>query len=130
MRRFFIWLAVHNRCWTADRAKRGLPHPSACPLCDQAEETIQHILTSCVFTRQIWAAVLQVGLTAAAPVGCSNSFSKWWRVTISAAHKNLRKGLNSLIILVVWEVWKHCNSCVFDGLAPHVDAVLQKVADE
>lgn len=84
-----------------------------------------------VLTRQIWAAVFQkVGLTAAAPVGFSGSFSKWWRVTISAAHKNLRKGLNSLIILVVWEVWKHCNSCVFDGLAPHVDAVLQKVADE
>jgi hypothetical protein len=71
-----------------------------------------------------------VGLIAAAPVGCSNSFSKWWRVTISAAHKNLRKGLNSLIILVAWEVSKHRNSCVFDGLAPQVEAVLQKVADE
>ena len=24
----FIWLAIRNRCWTADRLqKRGLPHP-------------------------------------------------------------------------------------------------------
>ncbi|WVZ81073.1 hypothetical protein U9M48_028497 [Paspalum notatum var. saurae] len=35
--RFFIWLAINNRCWTSDRlAKRGLPHQPACPFCDQA----------------------------------------------------------------------------------------------
>jgi hypothetical protein len=48
--KFFVWLAINNQCWTADRlAKRGLPHLPACPLCDQAEENIQHILISCVF---------------------------------------------------------------------------------
>lgn len=32
----FLWLAVRNRCWTADRlARRNLPHPALCPLCDQ-----------------------------------------------------------------------------------------------
>jgi hypothetical protein len=31
----FIWLAIRNRCWTADRLeKRGLPHPDQYPLCD------------------------------------------------------------------------------------------------
>ncbi|KAF0903344.1 hypothetical protein E2562_026786, partial [Oryza meyeriana var. granulata] len=31
----FIWLAIYNRCWTANRlARRGLPRPSQCPLCD------------------------------------------------------------------------------------------------
>ncbi|GJN31492.1 hypothetical protein PR202_gb19900 [Eleusine coracana subsp. coracana] len=33
---FFLWLAMHKRCWTADRlARRNLPHPECCPLCDQ-----------------------------------------------------------------------------------------------
>ncbi|XP_039855235.1 uncharacterized protein LOC120713315 [Panicum virgatum] len=28
----FIWLAIRNRCWTADRLqKRGLSHPARCP---------------------------------------------------------------------------------------------------
>jgi hypothetical protein len=50
----FIWLAIKNRVWTADRlAKRGLPHPNACPLCDQSDETIQHILISCVFACEV-----------------------------------------------------------------------------
>jgi len=34
--KFFLWLAIKQRIWTADRlAKRGLPHHAACPLCDQ-----------------------------------------------------------------------------------------------
>lgn len=33
--KIFVWLAVRNCCWTADRLqKRGLPHPDRCPLCD------------------------------------------------------------------------------------------------
>jgi hypothetical protein len=53
--RFFIWLAAHNRCWTADRlAKRGLNHPEKCLLCDQAEETLDHLLVACSFSRIFW----------------------------------------------------------------------------
>lgn len=53
--RFFTWLAVQGRCWTSDRlARRGLPHQDACPLCDQQDETIQHLLISRVFARQVW----------------------------------------------------------------------------
>jgi hypothetical protein len=30
--KFFLWLVMHNRCWSADRlARRGLPHPASCP---------------------------------------------------------------------------------------------------
>lgn len=30
---FFVWLALHNRLWTADRlARRQLQHPAACAL--------------------------------------------------------------------------------------------------
>uniref|UniRef100_A0A0A9AHW6 Reverse transcriptase zinc-binding domain-containing protein n=1 Tax=Arundo donax TaxID=35708 RepID=A0A0A9AHW6_ARUDO len=66
---FFIWLVAHNRCWTTDRlAQHGLPHPNHCSLCDQEEETINHLLISCVFTRQFWFLLLQqFGLAALAP---------------------------------------------------------------
>lgn len=50
--KFFLWLAVQNRCWTANHlARHGLSHPERCPLCDQDDETVQHLLTSCVFSR-------------------------------------------------------------------------------
>jgi hypothetical protein len=43
--RFFIWLVAQKRCWTTDRlAKRGLNHSEKCLLCDQGEETLDHLL--------------------------------------------------------------------------------------
>jgi hypothetical protein len=42
----FMWLVAHGRCWTADRlARQGLSHPEHCPLCEQEEETISHLLS-------------------------------------------------------------------------------------
>ena len=50
--RFFMWLVVHNRCWTADRlARRGLDHRSRRLLCDQDAETINRLLVDCFCTR-------------------------------------------------------------------------------
>ncbi|KAL5680613.1 hypothetical protein ACJX0J_006998 [Zea mays] len=34
--------------------------------------------------------------------------------------KDKRKGMNYIVILVAWELWKHINSCVFNGLKPTV----------
>jgi hypothetical protein len=41
-----------------------------------------------------------------------------------------RKGLNSIIILVTWEIWKHRNTWVFEGRRPSVPAVIQEAAYE
>lgn len=53
--RFFSWLVMRNHCWTSDRvARRGLPHQTTCPFCNQHVETINHILLTCVFARTLW----------------------------------------------------------------------------
>jgi hypothetical protein len=127
--KFFLWLAVAalaNRCWTADRlqvlsaaswllnpvaalanrcwtadplAKRGLPHRDSCSLCDQAGETIQHILIGCVFSRKIWALTLQsLHLEAITPNGTELGFFSWWARSGKMVPKNIRKGLNTLCI--------------------------------
>uniref|UniRef100_A0A0A9HM32 Uncharacterized protein n=1 Tax=Arundo donax TaxID=35708 RepID=A0A0A9HM32_ARUDO len=130
--KFFIWLAINNRCWTADRlAKRGLQHPAACPLCDQAGENIQHLLVECVFARQVWVETLQrLHLGTIAPQPSSNHFSNWWRRAMRGVAKEHRKGLNSLVILIAWEIWKHRNDCVFNNARPSVVAVIETVAKE
>jgi len=42
----------------------------------------------------------------------------------------LRKGLNSLVILGAWSIWRHRNDCVFNGAAPNVHMVLALAGDE
>uniref|UniRef100_A0A0A9AHR0 Reverse transcriptase zinc-binding domain-containing protein n=1 Tax=Arundo donax TaxID=35708 RepID=A0A0A9AHR0_ARUDO len=104
--KFFLWLAIRNRCWTADRLqKRGLPHPKSCPLCDQEEETAQHLLTSCVFPRQVWHHILEpLNLSRLVPRRTEESFAEWWRKALRKGRKDQQKGLNTLIILGAWMI--------------------------
>ena len=107
--RFFMWLVAHNRCWTADRlARRGLPHPARCLLCDQEEENIQHLLVGCVFSRQFWFSLFQrFGLISLAPQPQDINFDDWWEKAEASVVGDLRKGLNSLVILGAWCLWRH-----------------------
>jgi hypothetical protein len=124
-------LAINNRCWTADRLdKRGLQHPPTCPLCDQAQETINHILVTCVFSRQVWCLVLQRLGYSSFPTQVTARFANWWSRTVRGLPTNEKKGLNSLIILVAWEIWKHMNNCVFNGATPCLADVLRAIANE
>ena len=129
---FFLWLVAHNRCWTADRlARRGLPHPERCPLCDQAAETIDHLLILCVFTREFWFRFLsQVGLQSLSPQPTDLSFFDWWDRVSSATSDVILQGINSLIVLGAWTVWTHCNRCVFNGAAPDIARALIIAGEE
>ena len=122
-----MWLAIRNRCWTADRLqKRGLPHPERCPPCDQEEETAQHIHTSYVFARQYWYAVLQpLNMVRLTPTR-SVAFADWWM----RAEKKLLKGFHTYCILGAWTLWKHRNACVFGGASPDLQAAIQAFKDE
>jgi hypothetical protein len=91
--KFFMWLVAHDRCWTADRlTRRNLPHPDKCPLCDQ-EETINHLLVSCVFSCQFWFIILQkFGLHALAPQTDNHSFDDWWEQASRRVDGQNKKG--------------------------------------
>ena len=101
--KLFLWLAIRNRCWTADRlAKRGLPHPTHCPLCDQEDETVQHLLTTCVLAREFWSRILApLGQQDRTPTRREKSFADWWRKATKRIPKE-KKGLNTMIILGSW----------------------------
>jgi hypothetical protein len=122
---------TQRKCWTADRlARHGLDHLEKCLLCDQEEETMDHLLSSCVFSRQFWFKFLQkVTLQDLTPQPTDPSFLDW-RQRIELALGMVRKRLNSLIILGAWKIWKHRNRCVFDGAAPSLAICLAQVEDE
>ena len=129
---FFVWLAILNRCWTADRLARwGLEHPDHCPLCDQEEENVQHLLTPCVFARSVWFSVLElIGLQQLAPGWNDKIFADWWLQAVQRVPSQSRKGFNSLVVLVSWWIWKHRNGCVFEGTSPRFDVIMQDIREE
>lgn len=130
--KFFLWLVLWNRCWTSDHLqKRGLPHPDSCPLCDQADEDINHLVLSCVFSREVWFLILScIGLGHLAPSGEHERFQHWWRQASRGLGKDLRMAFNTMVILVAWEIWKHRNRVVFDEERPHVQSLIGVNKDE
>ena len=101
--KFFAWLVAKNRCWTADRLRRrGLQHPLRCPLCDQGDETIEHLLISCVVAREVWHAVLDEWHMPERMPGPDARLGEWW--TVQPAVRSQRRDIWSVTILVTWNI--------------------------
>jgi hypothetical protein len=130
--RFFMWLVEHNRCWTSDRlAKRGLDHLERCPLCDQHEETINHLLVTCVFARQVWSGLLvAIRLRELVPQPRVSSFEAWWLASSQQHQGQARSAFNSLVILGAWVIWKHRNECVFQRVSRCVAVAIHVAREE
>lgn len=59
-----------------------------------------------------------VGLEGLAPQPTETSFDDWWEMAEMRVNGDTRAGLNLLIILGPWTIWRHRNDCVFNGLSP------------
>jgi hypothetical protein len=82
---------------------------------------MDHLIVSCVFTRQFWYQVLrQVSLHSLAPQPMELIFDDWCEKAHMTTSRITRRGLNSLIILGAWTIWNHHNKCVFDGANPNM----------
>jgi hypothetical protein len=111
--KFFFWLVLHKRCWTAARRKKhGLQDDDSSSLCDQEPETLDHLLTQCVFSK-VWTHVLsKVGL-----LNLLNQhdvqFVIWWLGSRKMMPKQARKGFDSIVTLIGWSIWKERNARTF-----------------
>jgi hypothetical protein len=100
-------------------------------LCDQEEESIDHLLIGCVFAMQFWFFMLQrVGLAALAPQPSETSFDEWWRHASDSTNGPVKEGLNSLIVLGARTIWQHRNKCVFNGKSLHLASALSMAGEE
>ncbi|WVZ89536.1 hypothetical protein U9M48_035920, partial [Paspalum notatum var. saurae] len=78
---------------------------------------------------KVWTWVLQrLQLPVVVPSVLASRFNSWWFRASRTLPKELRKGFNSLVVLVSWELWKHRNACVFEGASPDLQTVLHSVA--
>lgn len=108
----FLWLAFKKRLWTNDRrARHGLDAQVECFLCDQVRESIDHLLSCCPFTREVWFHVL-AALGKQLPA-TQRSTIAWWRRIRALWQGNNRKGADTLFALVSWQLWKTRNARCF-----------------
>ena len=129
--KFSFWLALHGQLWTADRRKHhGLQQEAACAMCDQHDETTDHLLCSCVFAREVWSRLLQLsGLGGVAPQTTSTLLD-WWHLGRTAMPQCLKRCFDSLVILTSWCLWKERNWRTFDRVSRTTSLVVDFILDE
>lgn len=130
--KFFLWLALHDRCWTADRRKRhGLQPDDICVLCHQESETIIHLLTSCTFSLQIWSdALAALGLQNLTPSATTETLADWWTSSRKRVTKEGRKLFDSLTVLICWHLWLESNARTFHGEEKTAPQLLRHITEE
>ena len=114
--KLFMWLAVQYRFWMADRRlHHGLQNQrSPCYLCNQEEDTVDHITMQCVFARQVW--YIRFCRMSINPDLCPtqhSTISDWWNTTRKHIPKRQRKGFDSVVTSICWNIWKQRNGRVF-----------------
>ncbi|GJN29075.1 hypothetical protein PR202_gb17267 [Eleusine coracana subsp. coracana] len=72
----------------------------------------------------------KLNLESRVPTVDDDSFANWWRRAVRKVPKEIRKGLNTVIILGGWTLWKHRNACTFDTAAPCIRILLKNFDDE
>jgi hypothetical protein len=116
--KFFIWLALLDRCWTSDhRQHHNLDSNGLCAFCDQATETISHLLLSCAYSKEVWFRVLRRPGFHYLALASDQLFVDWWVGSRKRIHKSQRKGFDTLFALVCWSLCKERNARVFDRVS-------------
>jgi len=130
--KFFGWLVLHDRCWTAARRKRhNLQDDDSCALCCQASETITHLLVSCPFSKECWYAILQtLHWQPLFPDRDPFSLAEWWSGARKRLPKTDRRCFDSTVILISWILWMERNKRIFDHRSRSVQQLLCSIADE
>lgn len=97
--RFFAWLMVQKKLLTADNMQsRNWPCNPICSLCDQEQETGEHLCLHCVFAQEVWMRMADAtgGLVSVPARGIE--VEEWWTSNMQGLSKDQARLISSLLI--------------------------------
>jgi hypothetical protein len=129
--KFFVWLAPLDRCWTGDQLLcHHMKDNASCIFCDQANESIDHLLLGCYCTREVWARRLARSGHHDVSPSPGDRIADWWIATRKKNVKSSCKGFDSLVVLVWWFVWKECNNMTFNEAMQQATTLASWIREE
>jgi len=95
----------------------NLQDDDSCGACFRLSETISHILVGCVYAREVWSNLLRRWNWLRLAVGLSThlELTDWWSWSRKQVHRDDRKAFDTLLVLVVWLLWKQRNNRIFQN---------------
>lgn len=125
------WLLVQSKILTADNmlARNWACNP-VCPLCDQEQETPQHLCLHCVYAREVWFLVTHWSEGLIQPPIQGMSVEEWWNTSLQGQPKEKGRRVAALLIYTAWNIWKERNRRVFEGITANPNRVLACIKEE
>ncbi|KAK1691967.1 hypothetical protein QYE76_008664 [Lolium multiflorum] len=122
--KFFFWLLLQNRVWTADRlCARGWPHDDNCSLCDQEMESAYHLAFRCPFAREVWLQFHGDFPDMVQRAFDATDVCSWWDISRQCGTKDQRMRELPLAIYVIWHIWKERGRRIFQNKVATVPGV-------
>ncbi|KAE8767191.1 Myosin-J heavy chain [Hordeum vulgare] len=91
---------------------------------------MRHLLITCPFSRQVWHETLSWLRLTCRPPDREATLNDCWLHAKRETPKAMRKGLATITHLTAWLLWKHRNSCVFDGEQPSMTLLSARIREE
>jgi hypothetical protein len=113
---YFEQRRVHSR---SNLLKKSIVADATCELCRNHPETVDHLAFACPVAASLWQ---HVGV--APPLTVDTLHSMATPSTIPAKHNSM------FIFLCCWNIWKHRNRVVFDGVAPSLPLLLNSCRED
>lgn len=91
---------------------------------------MHHLLIECVVAKQVWFHTLSAaGRRNLMPNGDTQPVD-WWLAARNNLPKEQKRGLDTLVILVCWLLWKERNARVFSGKYSALSEILERIRHE
>lgn len=108
-----MWLVYHRKILTWDNIrKRGVLGPSRCLLYGEQEETMEHLLNSCIFTSWLWNIFAKIFQQSDRDRGSIINTLNSWRGNFSD-YEILNSAWALKPSFIIWNVWKERNKRIF-----------------
>ena len=125
----FIWKALSGALSVLDGLRdRGMKCDLECQTCGQTGESINHVLFSCTFARQVWAMT-----RFPSPPAGFDSFSIFANVNYLISFWETKKHVFEAtrnFPWVLWYLWKNRNNLLFEGALFESVQVCTKAEEE
>jgi len=125
----FVWLASKNKILTWDRIqKKGFEGPSRCYLCNNVDETRDHLLVGCPYTEKLWTITKRLFNR---PGFNTREFNElifqWHKETFHC--KVVQRAWNLISPFILWMVWKERNRRVFQNSTKDPEVIWERIVE-
>ena len=107
---------------TLDQLKRcGMTFANRCFMCEEEEETIDHLLIHCKLAKMLWDLILSiVGISWVFPHSVLHTLLAWQGVAVGKKRKKIWLAAS---LCLFWNLWRARNRLVFEKEIPSAQRI-------